>query len=121
MEIMSLKIVGGQHHSNKTIIEEATSKNTVVVLEIPFPPSINSAYPNRGGKGRNRYRSAEYEAWLMECALIILMQKPENFGGKRVDVWIALDDSRQGDCDSRLKVCLDLLVKNEIIQDDRKR
>ena len=39
----------------------------------------------------------------------------------RVEIEIQLSDKRQGDCDSRAKCVLDLLVEYRVIEDDRKK
>jgi Holliday junction resolvase RusA-like endonuclease len=89
-------------------------------LRLPFPVSVNEMYVNRNGRGRNRYPSPEFKAWTTEAGIELNLQKPRKFEG-RVIIDIDLDESRQGDCDSRTKCVVDLLVKHKVIVDDRKK
>lgn len=93
---------------------------SLITLKLPFPVSINDMYVNRMGRGHNRYPSPEFKAWQAEAGWSLASQHPPQITG-RVDIEIDLDDRRQGDCDSRIKCVLDLLVKHKVIVDDRKK
>lgn len=88
---------------------------------LPFPPSVNDAYGNnKTGKGRGRYRTAEYEAWKIEAGYALNRQKPGLFKSRAI-VFISIDDKRQGDCGNREKVVTDLLVSHGVLKGDQKR
>lgn len=95
-----------------------------VILELPTPPSVNAAYANRkGGKGRGRYKTALYKAWL-ECADAFLLQQKRALNGRipvtgECELSIRLPANVRGDASNRIKVCEDYLVSRGITGDDK--
>jgi len=94
----------------------------MLTIKLPFPVSVNEMYVNKKGRGKGRHPSKKFVAWTDDSGWCLVTQLPLHlkFEG-RVDIEIKLDDRRQGDCDSRIKCVLDLLVKHQIIVDDRKK
>src|SRR5262245_20194452 len=87
-----------------------------ITFELPVPPSLNNAYLNVGGRGR--IKSAKYRSWLNAAAWTIKAQRPGCCGsGFTVD--IILPRRTRGDCDNRIKPCLDALVAGGAVRDDR--
>ena len=48
----------------------------MIVIDLPFPPSVNAAYGNNKGSGRGRYRTPAYESWIKQAGLLWLTQRP---------------------------------------------
>jgi Holliday junction resolvase RusA-like endonuclease len=89
-------------------------------LKLPFPPSVNDMYANNKRGGRGRYPTKEYEQWRADAAVMLMQQHIRPVLG-RCEIWIDIDDSRQGDCDNRTKAVLDLLVVRGVIGGDQKK
>lgn len=89
-------------------------------FQLPFPPTVNSAYANATGIGR--VKTKRFHQWARVASTELLRQRPKRITGP---VWIAiyLEDSpqRQGDADNRIKAALDLLVDHKIIDGDSKK
>jgi Holliday junction resolvase RusA-like endonuclease len=89
-------------------------------IRLPFPVSINAMYLNNRGRGRGRIASPELRAWKEQAGWELHVQKPKPVTS-RCEIRIDLDDTRQGDADSRIKCVLDVLVTAGVIRDDRKK
>lgn len=98
----------------------------MIEIRLPFPPSVNALYATnkkaaRGkNRGRGRYRTKEYEAWLDQAGWELNAQRPPFFE-PRCEIRIDLDESRNGDSNNYEKAVLDLLVKHHVIKDDQKK
>jgi len=90
----------------------------MIQFTLPFPPSVNEMFLNKRGKGR--ILSTFYRAWKIEAGWTLKAQKVKPHIGQ-FKLEIQLDDSRQGDCDNRIKSCCDLLVSNGIVEGDQKK
>lgn len=78
------------------------------MISLPYPPSTNHLYR---GAGRHRYRTPEYQAFILQCQLIlnqydcVLIEKPTP-----VAINMILYSRRQNDdIDNRIKAVLDVL------------
>ena len=89
-----------------------------MIVELPFPPSVNAMFFNVPGRGR--VKTTDYKAWELEAGLMLRRQKPTIFS-ERVEISVDLDETRRGDADNRFKAVADLLVKHGVIPDDSKR
>lgn len=89
-------------------------------IKLPFPPSINQMFGARRGKGRGRYILPEYANWRAEATAALYEQRPRPVLGP-CQVWIDLDDRRQGDADNRTKPILDALVEFGTLGGDSKK
>lgn len=90
-----------------------------VVINLPLPPSTNSLF---AGKTR-RYRSLQYEAWLIEAGWELARQRPGKVTG-RVSLYLEVGEpktKRATDISNRLKATEDLLVKHGVIEGDDQR
>ncbi|MGV0879463.1 RusA family crossover junction endodeoxyribonuclease [Martelella sp. FLE1502] len=87
-------------------------------ITLPFPPSVNSLYRNVPRRGR--VRTDSYKQWVSEAGWELRLQNPEKFT-ERVNVTISMNPPRRncGDVDNRSKAVLDLLVKHQVIPDDK--
>jgi crossover junction endodeoxyribonuclease RusA len=90
--------------------------SATVMLSLPFPCSVNTMFPDRGGK---RVPSPKYRAWRDEAGWRIKMQHAARIPGY-VTVRIALvaPDRRRRDLDNYAKGVLDSLVTHGVIDDD---
>ncbi len=85
-------------------------------LRLSFPPSTNNLFKN-GSKGR--FRSPEYDAWIIEAGLRIRRQRPEPIAGPfRCELVFDRPDERRRDLDNLAKAVLDVLVKTQVVADD---
>lgn len=100
-----------------------------------LPPSVNSAYPNVPGKGasKGRYISREGRVWKLLAAKCLRDSawKPRNCdipipAPTGVKIFLHLPYDKDGmmkipnwDVDNRVKIVLDSLTENGILEDDR--
>jgi Holliday junction resolvase RusA-like endonuclease len=100
----------------------------VVTLFLPFPPSVNEAYGNnKSGRGKGRYKTSKYKAWLKEADAVCLQQKAERTVGTPIvgpyecHMTFSRDRRRwNSDLSNRIKVAEDYLKRAELIEDDSK-
>lgn len=87
------------------------------MLRIPYPPSANRLW--RFYRSRPT-KSKEYQIWLEQCSLVIKMtwRKPTITMPVHVDLLVGVPDQRTRDLDNRIKPCLDLLQRSQVIEDD---
>lgn len=96
---------------------ESQAASAVTLLTLPVPPSVNELYANRPGKGRVKTRV--YADWQGHAGWRLREQKPQAVPG-RVIVLINFERTNaMADVDNRVKATLDLLVKHQVIEDDR--
>jgi len=79
-----------------------------VTLDLPLPPSVNSAWANIPGKGR--VRSAGYRRWHKLAFDELTLQKPGKVAGAYAIVIQLGRVKRRCDVDNRIKPILDLLA-----------
>ncbi len=91
----------------------------LLAVDMPFPPSTNTLFFNRVGKGR--VRTAHYHRWLNEAGWVLKAQRlpPAPITGDIAVEIVCPWGCRAGDLDNRLKAMLDLLVAVRVIEDDR--
>ncbi len=91
-------------------------------IVLPIPPSVNAAYANnKSGRGRGRFKTAAYRAWLLHADVMYLQQKRtlEPVKGPAMVV-IKLPMKMRGDISNRIKVPEDFLVSRGLTSDDSK-
>lgn len=87
-----------------------------ILLELPVPPSVNSAFATSQNGGR--HHSQTYNAWETQAGWEIKQQRSGRIMGP-VEVSIVIGKRKQrSDIDNRIKPLLDLLVKHQIIEAD---
>src|SRR5262245_15490543 len=86
-----------------------------IILTLPPPPPLNSLYPT---VGRRRIKSKRYKAWEHEAGWLLLRQRPGQINGDW-EIDIALPRGLIGDVDGYSKALLDLVVKHQIVPDDK--
>ena len=107
--------------SNFQAADIAPAPATEVTFELArLPPSTNSLFFNRPGKGRSK--TFPYREWLTGEGWNLTSQKIKPILGP-VALHITLPDlpGRAPDIDNALKALIDLLVQQRIIQADDKR
>lgn len=83
---------------------------------LSVPPTVNNAYVNLRAGGRRKSRA--YCAWIRGELKALTAQRAKPVG-RRAKVTITLPNATRGDCDNRIKPCLDLLVRAGVLTDDR--
>lgn len=90
----------------------------MTTLLLTIPPSVNGAWRNVAGKGR--VKSKKYTAWQKAAGWELLLQKPRKVIGP-YEIRIILGNKKnRGDADNRIKALVDLVVKQGIVEDDRR-
>ena len=87
-----------------------------VVLDLPFPPSVNAIWRKwRGGV----YRSDRYKAWSQEAGQELMVQRPGKTKGiYDLTLQFRRKDARRIDIGNLEKPVSDLLVEHGVIEDD---
>ena len=87
-------------------------------VELPLPPTMNTAYVNVPGKGR--VKASGYSSWQTAAVAMIRVAIPiaKRIAGP-IAVSILLPQKLNGDVDNRIKGVLDALVQSGRIDDDR--
>lgn len=88
-----------------------------IVLELPFPPSINRLWR---GAGKRIHRSSEYTGWMEEAQWIVAAGRHKPIvGNYEAYVFLHAPNKRRRDLDNfAFKAVFDLLVKTGLVQDD---
>jgi Holliday junction resolvase RusA-like endonuclease len=99
-------------------IDKRRIANGTFTVELPRPPSVNSAFVT-DFKTRRRFASKEYTAWKKEASQMLLAQRPRCSVGQ-VEITITVQEITRypSDIDNRVKPILDCLVENGIIDGD---
>lgn len=90
-----------------------------IVLDLPFPPSVNHIWKRTK---QRVYRSAKYLRWMTNCDMAVMAAKqyPRKKITGKFEAHILLDEQAgHGDCDNRVKVCLDWLQSRDIVLNDK--
>lgn len=84
---------------------------------LPFPPSLNHCW---GAKGKVRFLSAKYKAFLEDVALVVAGTKlvEPTSDGYYVELLVAPPDRRKRDLDNVVKPILDAMTRCCVWQDD---
>lgn len=86
-------------------------------IELPKPISLNNAFRNVAGAGRRPTK--EYTRWMKLADDYLLVQKAvKNAIKGPVEIHLTFTDKSKADGDNLVKVCIDRLVKHEIIEGD---
>jgi Holliday junction resolvase RusA-like endonuclease len=94
-----------------------------IVLDLPFPPSMNRIWRAGGRKstgGRTVYRSDEYLDWMREADNLVMARRafPKRKIHGAFSAEVTLSRKVRGDVDNRIKALLDFLQSREIIKND---
>lgn len=88
-----------------------------VVIDLPYPPSLNAKYGKRADGGVYLKRSVR--DWRNLAGWEIHRQKPDRIEGPyRFKMLVARPDNRTRDIDNLIKEPLDLLVSLGVVPDD---
>ena len=89
-----------------------------IILDIPFPPSVNQIYPTNF-KTKMRFRSKKYTAWQSEVFKLLRLRNVGHIGGDVVAEYVfEKPDNRKRDVENYAKAVSDTLVKGGVITDD---
>lgn len=88
-----------------------------MTFNLPFPPTLNHMHLS---KGRMRFLSGEYKAFIALVANIVQREKIPAMGSQRLSVaiWLHWPNKRRGDIDNRCKPILDALQRVGVYDDD---
>lgn len=90
---------------------------SVVVLNLPFPPSANNLFVNKAGRGR--IRSDRYRAWCTAAGWELQAQRHEMVPGPyELELTFEKKDARRRDIGNLEKGVSDLLVEHRVVEDD---
>ena len=81
-----------------------------------LPPSVNAMYI---AKGKHRFKSAEYNLWIMRAMRELKNRPPMQCKRYGCDIRIPWSKKTSGDIDNRIKGLSDIFVKARLIPDDR--
>lgn len=89
-------------------------------ITLPFPPSSNTAYPtvSLGGKRTKRIKSKKLNDWIKSAPRLNDIKAPTPC---TIIYRIFFPDNRPRDGQNYLKVTLDYLVAQEVLQDDNRK
>jgi crossover junction endodeoxyribonuclease RusA len=89
----------------------------LIIVVLPYPPSANSMWRH---VGKRVLRSAEYEAWRKQCALIIRSETRGHgvAGPYAMTMQVGRPDRRRRDIDNLVKPVGDVLVLAGAVDDD---
>lgn len=90
-----------------------------MIVEIPFPPSMNRLW--RASKGGGVYRSPQYTSWMKEASWGIVAQcRGQRIAGPfKLTLLAVPPDKRHRDLDNLLKASLDALGHAGVIENDK--
>ena len=93
-----------------------------MTITLPFPPSVNAMYANQNYVGRKgRKKSDKYKDWLKAAGWTLNAQRPQKTTGN-VSLTILYGENHRKygrDLSNHVKAIEDLLVKHQVIEDDR--
>ena len=81
-----------------------------------LPPSVNAMYI---AKGRHRYKTKEYCAWIVRSMRELYKWPPFYCEKYSCDIRIPMALKTRGDIDNLIKGISDIFVKAKLIPDDR--
>lgn len=94
------------------------SESLEIVLDLPFPPSVNHIW-RRAGK--RMIRSARYMRWLTNADYMILANRQyprRKIVGHFEAEMLLSEKAGVGDLDNRVKCLLDWCVSRDVVYDD---
>ena len=68
----------------------------MIKLELPFPPSVNSAYAN-GGNKRGRHKTAQYVDWIRLASTKVKESHRRGMGPYSLQICLERPDKRARD------------------------
>lgn len=89
----------------------------MIRLHLPFPPSVNNLYANRGKAGR--FKTKGYEAWIQLASLGIKDSHRQRLGPYSISICLEAPDKRARDLGNLEKAISDILVMHGVVKDDR--
>ena len=87
----------------------------IPITFVSRPPSVNAMYRN-GGKGRGRFKTKQYEKWLLQNRVALL--KVPKMGPGRYGLIVIMKKRANADVSNYIKPIEDILVKAGITPDD---
>ena len=92
--------------------------NIMIVLDLPFPPSVNGLFATNF-KTKRRFSTKQYKAWESAAMLAIVQQNVgKQLGKVKVTYEYGRPDKRRRDVENYAKAVSDILVSANIITDD---
>ena len=109
----------GKYYTPADLLAKAEPAMTLV-LHLPFPPSLNHAYPT--AKNGRRIESKESKAYKSLVAIAVIRAgRPSIKGRFHIHLTLAAPDNRPRDGNNLWKCLMDALVDAGVIEDDSNR
>ena len=89
----------------------------MIKLELPLPPSVNSAYAN-GGNKRGRHKTGKYIDWIKLASTKVKEGHRQAIGPYSIQIALESTDKRHRDLGNFEKAVSDFLVMHGIVKDD---
>lgn len=89
----------------------------MIKLELPFPPSVNSAYGN-GGNKRGRHKTKTYTDWEKLASAVVKDKHRQKLGPYSLQICLKKPNRKDRDLDNYVKVVSDFLVMHGVVKDD---
>jgi crossover junction endodeoxyribonuclease RusA len=88
-----------------------------MILELPYPPSVNTYWR---ANGKRRFISKEGQLFKLAVQAYCFREKIESFGDSRLNVYISIHprSKRRFDLDNCLKAILDAMMSAGVYDDD---
>jgi hypothetical protein len=95
----------------------------MISIRLPLPPSTNALYANnKRGKGKGRYKTDEYKAWIVQADMRFTMQKRSLLPLSPIRppfvICIRIPRYAEMDASNAIKAAEDWLVSREIVGGD---
>lgn len=90
-----------------------------VVLDLPFPPSVNAIWRRKREGGM--YRSKEYMAWIKQADVHVMVHYPRRqtiHGPCEAEIYLNVE-AGIGDADNRIKCLLDYAQRLRVLDNDK--
>ena len=96
---------------------------------VDLPPSVNNLFgaakaspAGRGRRGPRRHRTPDYNAWIALAGVQVnLQRKGAPTFRLAVAIELSFSETSGADLDNLAKAPIDLLVKQQVLEDDSKR
>lgn len=103
-----------------TTVRRAIKPGDPIVVEMPFPPSVNELFGQ--APGHKRFPTARYKAWQRAVTDIFRFDPPPRMSGPvKLTFEFAEKDNRPRDVSNYVKASEDALVTHGIIEGDHNK
>lgn len=105
--------------NDRIVVERrSVAKRKPISITLPYPVSVNAMFGQ--APGRQRFPTSTYRDWQERARDALRRQRPGRITGPVV-LTLTVEDRGRSDIDNLNKGVLDLLVKEQVIEDDRRQ